>query len=157
MDDDSIVFQLKSLWSILPSLEARALKTGGRSPTKANSSPLASPSTPGPSLSELDVRALRALYDPKASSFPSTPLGEFSVEAFSKRIQALVADDRALIERLIRFAQSHDLLKTNAERAQRLARDSSQALETYQKQVKALQDRNDNLDSLQTSLSVILR
>jgi hypothetical protein len=57
-------------------------------------------------------------------------------------VQALIADDRALIERLIRFAQAHDLLKKNAERAQKLAQESNGALETYSKQVKTLEDRN---------------
>ena len=63
-----------------------------------------------------------------------------------------MADDRALIERLVRFAQAHDLLKKNAERAQKLAQESNGALETYQKQVKMLEDRNRNLVSKQTSL-----
>ena len=72
----------------------------------------------------------------------------FSIEAFALRAQALIADDRALMERLIRFAQVHDLLKKNAERAQKLAQDSNAALETYQRQVQKLQEqlaRSDNL------------
>lgn len=60
-------------------------------------------------------------------------------------MQSLIADDKALIERLVRFAQAHDLLKKNAERAQKLAQESSVALETYQKQVKVLEDRNQTL------------
>lgn len=67
------------------------------------------------------------------------------MELFAQRVQALIADDKALIERLVRFAQAHDLLKKNAERAQRLAQDSHSALETYQKQVKLLEDRNASL------------
>ena len=72
----------------------------------------------------------------------------FGVEAFALRVQALIADDRALMERLIRFAQAHDLLKKNAERAQKLAQDSNAALETYQRQVRTLEEqlaRSDNL------------
>jgi hypothetical protein len=69
----------------------------------------------------------------------------FTIEGFVSRVQSLIADDRALIERLVRFAQAHDLLKKNAERAQKLAMDSSGALETYQKQVKMLEDRNAEL------------
>ena len=52
------------------------------------------------------------------------------------------------MERLIRFAQAHDLLKKNAERAQKLAQDSNAALETYQRQVRTLEEqlaRSDNL------------
>jgi len=64
----------------------------------------------------------------------------------------LIVDDRALIERLVRFAQAHDLLKKNAERAQKLAQESSIALETYQKQVKALEERNMMFASNQASL-----
>ena len=63
-------------------------------------------------------------------------------------MQALIADDRALMERLIRFAQVHDLFKKNAERAQKLAQDSNAALEIYQRQVQKLQEqlaRSDNL------------
>jgi hypothetical protein len=54
----------------------------------------------------------------------------------------LINDDRALIERLLRFAQAHDMLKKNADRAQKLAREGTLALETYQKQVRVLEERN---------------
>ena len=99
------------------------------------------------SLSEMDVRSLKSLYDStKIQSRPGTPgspsMSGFTIEAFVSRVQSLIADDRALIERLVRFAQAHDLLKKNAERAQKLAMDTSAALETYQKQVKALEDRD---------------
>jgi hypothetical protein len=101
-----------------------------------------SPSTKKMSLSDLDVQTLKALYDTPNGS-PRTPVGgPFSVEAFASRVQALIADDRALIERLVRFARAHELLKKNAERAQKLAMESNAALETYQKQVKMLDDRN---------------
>jgi hypothetical protein len=70
------------------------------------------------------------------------PSGGFTVEAFATRVQALITDDRALIERLLRFAQAHDLLKKNAERAQKLAQEGNAALETYQKQVRTLEERN---------------
>ena len=148
---ETLIARLKALWAILPSPEARANKMGTRVGGKAHSSPLSSPGGVGQSLSELDVRSLRSLYERKLGSL-DVPPGEFSVESFSQRVQALVADDRALIERLIRFAQSHDLLKNNADRAQRLARESSQALETYQKQLKMLQDRCDESDRLRSSV-----
>ncbi|KAH8988708.1 hypothetical protein EDB86DRAFT_2945634 [Lactarius hatsudake] len=66
---------------------------------------------------------------------------------------ALIADDRALMERLIRFAQAHDLLKKNAERAQKLAQDSNAALETYQRQVRALEEQLASSDGLYAPLS----
>ena len=44
-----------------------------------------------------------------------------SVEAFALRAQALIADDQALMERLLRFTQAYDLLERNTERAQKLA------------------------------------
>jgi hypothetical protein len=76
----------------------------------------------------------------------------FSLDAFAGRVQALVADDRALIERLLRFAQAHDMLKKNAERAQKLAQDGSAALETYQKQVRTLEERNTGLTNKHVTL-----
>lgn len=101
----------------------------------------------------MDVRALKTLYDPKGLPLqPGNKPEAFTVEAFAERVQALIADDRALIERLIRFAQAHDLLKKNAERAQKLAQESNVALETYQKQVKLLEDRNLTMMAKQTEL-----
>ncbi|KAH9009834.1 hypothetical protein EDB83DRAFT_2322630 [Lactarius deliciosus] len=78
--------------------------------------------------------------------------GTFSVEAFALLVQALIADDRALMERLIRFAQAHDLLKKNAERAQKLAQDSNAALETYQRQVRTLEEQIVHSDGLQEQI-----
>ncbi|KAL1940017.1 hypothetical protein VTO73DRAFT_9352 [Trametes versicolor] len=153
-DAAKITSVLQPLWTILPSPEARVSKLGkgGKlvsSPTTA--SPVLTRS--GASLSEMDVRSLKTLYD--ANSFPlSARPGAsetFTVEAFANRVQALIADDRALIERLIRFAQAHDLLKKNAERAQKLAQESSTALETYQKQVKILEERNISMISKQAA------
>lgn len=100
----------------------------------------------------MDVRSLKTLYDPKGFSLSMNGGGTFSIEAFVERVQALITDDRALIERLIRFAQAHDLLKKNAERAQKLAQDSNVALETYQKQVKTLEERNISLMTQQAEL-----
>jgi len=143
---------LQPIWAILPSPEARATKLGANSNNKnfrAGSPVHNNSGTTASSLSELDVRSLKTLYDsrhisgsPSASSNGSEP---FSIEALAQRVQALINDDKALIERLIRFAQAHDLLKKNAERAQKLAQDGNAALETYQKQVKTLEDRNISL------------
>ncbi|KAG6813037.1 hypothetical protein H0H92_014572 [Tricholoma furcatifolium] len=148
---------LLPLWNILPSPEARAAKfsSSGRqyrtdSPTTLNS--------PGPnrsvsSLSELDVRSLKSLYDSTRQPMsPAVGGGEFSIEAFASRVQALIQDDRALIERLLRFAQAHDLLKKNAERASKLAQDGNTALELYQKQVRTLEERNMMMASKQAGL-----
>ncbi|OJT12561.1 hypothetical protein TRAPUB_10885 [Trametes pubescens] len=153
-DAAKITSVLQPLWTILPSPEARVSKLGKGG--KLMSSPTtASPvlTRTGASLSEMDVRSLKTLYD--ANSFPlSARPGAsetFTVEAFANRVQALIADDRALIERLIRFAQAHDLLKKNAERAQKLAQESSTALETYQKQVKILEERNISMISKQAA------
>ncbi|KAJ7693825.1 Up-regulated during septation-domain-containing protein [Mycena rosella] len=149
-DSKQLAALLQPLWVILPSPEARAAKfsqqrfragSGAASPTQ----PL-SPNPNPTSLSDLDVRSLKALYDPRTPSSPApNGNGAFSVDAFIGRVQALIADDRALIERLVRFAQAHDLLKKNAERAQKLAQEGSGALETYQKQVRTLEERNMDL------------
>ena len=101
----------------------------------------------------MDIRSLKALYDPKSSQ--AAVGGPFSLEAFVARVQALVIDDRSLIERLIRSAQAHDLLKKNAARAQKLAEDSNAALETYQKHVATLDDQNFTLQKKQAALCVI--
>ncbi|PCH40902.1 hypothetical protein WOLCODRAFT_137063 [Wolfiporia cocos MD-104 SS10] len=149
-DAAAIVAILQPIWAVLPSPEARANKLSSRSfraGTPGSPSPNRNNSS---SLSEMDVRTLKTLYDPR--SLPPPAAGTFTVEAFAARVQALVADDRALIERLVRFAQAHDLLKKNAERAQKLAQETNVALETYQKQVKMLEDRNIAMLSKQTAL-----
>ncbi|KAJ7887509.1 Up-regulated during septation-domain-containing protein [Mycena olivaceomarginata] len=142
-DAKQLIAILQPIWAILPSPEARAAKSGQQRFRAGATSPTV-PSSPNPSsLSDLDVRALKTLYDPRTPSSPTPGSnGAFSVEAFAARVQALIADDRALIERLVRFAQAHDLLKKNAERAQKLAAEGSGALETYQKQVRTLEERN---------------
>ncbi|KAJ7167635.1 Up-regulated during septation-domain-containing protein [Mycena filopes] len=154
-DNKQITAMLQPLWAILPSPEARAAKFGQqRFRTGAGPSSPTAPSSPNPtSLSDLDVRALKALYDPRTPSSPTPGSnGAFSLDAFVARVQALVTDDRALIERLVRFAQAHDLLKKNAERAQKLAQEGSGALELYQKQVQTLEERNMELASKVSSL-----
>jgi len=154
VDAIKITSVLMPIWTVLPSPEARAAKYSGS--RLHATSPTSSPSSPKPvsSLSELDVRSLKALYDSKVLTNPPSPnpANAFTVEAFAQRVQALIADDRALIERLIRFAQAHDLLRKNAERAQKLAQESGSALETYQKQVSKLEERNMSLSSKQIEL-----
>ncbi|PPR02647.1 hypothetical protein CVT24_002130 [Panaeolus cyanescens] len=153
---------LQPIWAILPSPEARAARiavnNGNQraysrasasgnsvSPTNGNGSSNSTQNTTT-SLSDMDVRSLKVLYDKGSSAdgigLPKPQNGPFNIEAFAQRVQALIADDRALIERLIRFAQAHDLLKQNAERAQKLAQEGTNALETYQKQVRLLEERN---------------
>ena len=167
---DGILQILIPIWNILPSTEARAAKfshsrqfrTAGipGSPSSSHSH-LGSPGGPKAaitSLSELDVRSLKSLYELSRSSSsgsqPLSPAGgsNFSIEGFASRVQALIQDDRALIERLLRFAQAHDLLKKNAERAQKLAQEGTTALETYQKQVRTLEERNANMAGRVTAL-----
>lgn len=150
-DVNKLISQLQPLWAILPSAEARGSKLGARNFRTGSPTPT-TPRGTGGSLSEMDVRSLKNLYDPKGYALSSNIGGSFTIEAFVERVQALVADDRALVERLIRFAQAHDLLKKNAERAQKLAQDSGAALETYQKQVNTLEDRNITLLKQQAQL-----
>ncbi|KAK7470289.1 hypothetical protein VKT23_001721 [Stygiomarasmius scandens] len=158
-DAATIVSALQPLWVSLPSPEARAARFASqqrsmRTPGSPTSSPGAKDSTVAKSLSELDVRSLKILYEnrPSHPGSPSTPNpGMFTIESFVARIQALIADDKALIERLVRFAQAHDLLKKNAERAQKLAQESQTALETYQKQVRMLEERNMTLSTKQAA------
>ncbi|RPD66826.1 hypothetical protein L226DRAFT_608117 [Lentinus tigrinus ALCF2SS1-7] len=153
-DAAKITSVLEPIWAVLPSPEARAQKLGRSKPSVASPTTASPVVKGGASLSEMDVRSLKTLYDPNGFPLSARPNGPdvFSVEAFASRVQALIADDRALIERLIRFAQAHDLLKKNAERAQKLAQESNAALETYQKQVKMLEERNVAMISKQTAL-----
>jgi len=167
---DGILQILIPIWNILPSPEARAAKfshsrqfrTAGipGSPSSSHSH-LGSPGGPKStitSLSDLDVRSLKSLYESSRGSGLGgqqlSPVGgsNFSIEGFASRVQALIQDDRALIERLLRFAQAHDLLKKNAERAQKLAQEGNTALETYQKQVRTLEERNANMAGRVTAL-----
>ena len=145
---------LQTMWVTLPSAEARA-KLSGKQAQRSPKSPSIPPgaATPravavsSPSLSEMDVRSLKTLYSTSNSppSGASSSVEGFSADAFVTRVQALLADDKALVERLIRMASGHELLKSNAERARKLALDSSQGLEVYQKQVKTLEERNAGL------------
>ncbi|KAF5322596.1 hypothetical protein D9619_000538 [Psilocybe cf. subviscida] len=180
-DAAHIISVLQPLWSILPSPEARASKFSSSNRTFRAGSPVAgSPGGAGgghgpngsiaTSLSDLDVRSLKSLYQASAAANNSNPGSSgtngattptspkpppspsFTVEAFAARVQALVADDKALIERLVRFAQAHDLLKKNAERAQKLAQDGNHALETYQKQVRMLEERSMTMTARQNAM-----
>lgn len=78
---------------------------------------------------------------------PHSPTAAFSVEV-SARVQALIVDEHVLMERLIRFAQKHDLLKKTGERAQKLTQDSNSALETYRRQVCTREEQLAYSDSL---------
>lgn len=149
-DAAKIVAIFQPIWAMLPSPEARAAKFNIQRQFRTGSPTASAPSSPSSlghnntakSLSDLDVRSLKSLYDLRSGASSSPNPGTFTVEAFAARVQALVADDRSLIERLLRFAQAHELLKKNADRAQKLAQEGSTALETYQKQVRMLEDRN---------------
>lgn len=154
---------LQPVWAMLPSPELRAAKLSGGRPAHQYRSgsqgqnplgPSSSPAMPPSSLSDMDVRSLKTLYDSRINMPPSPNAAAFSIEAFAARVQALIADDRSLVERLLRFAQAHDLLKKNAERAQKLATESNNALETYQKQVRTLEQRNMSMSDKQAALYV---
>jgi hypothetical protein len=156
-DSTRVLSILQPLWAILPSPEARAVKFAGQRQFRTGSPTIASSQGGLSSLSDLDVRSLKSLYDSR-SGIPSSPLSPnptpFTLDAFAARVQALIADDRAIIERLVRFAQAHELLKKNAERAQKLAQESNSALETYQKQVRTLEERNMGILTKQAAMYV---
>lgn len=141
-----VVHLLQGLWAILPSVESRAAKL----PKGGSMSPV-SPAMAS-SLSDLDVRSLKSLYDSKQGFVSPVVFGQFSIEEFVRRVHALINDDRALIERLLRFAQSHDLLRNNAERAQKLAQESNKGLELYQAQLRTLEERNTTLTRKQLTM-----
>ncbi|KAH9978283.1 hypothetical protein BJV74DRAFT_142008 [Russula compacta] len=78
--------------------------------------------TPAPA--RVQVRGQRECV--QASPAPPTDdnMGTYSVEAFAQRIQAIISDDCALMERLIRFGQT-----------QKLAQKSNAVVETHRRQV----------------------
>ncbi|EIW76297.1 hypothetical protein CONPUDRAFT_139697 [Coniophora puteana RWD-64-598 SS2] len=163
-DSAALVAQLQPLWDALPAPEARMSKFRAqrhlRGPSGASSANASSaPPSPAPgkatTLSDNDVRSLRTLYD--TAGVPGASKAGFSVEALVGRVQALVADDRALIDRLIRSAQAHEMLKRNAERAQKLAEDGNAALQMYQDQVNELEDENMRLVARGDELSTEIR
>ncbi|KAH9017485.1 hypothetical protein EDB83DRAFT_2571256 [Lactarius deliciosus] len=156
---------LLPLSATLPSPEARA---HGSAAPRSPSLRAGTLGSPGPSTSDLGVRALKSLYTVPwqryhvyqrqrqrclrraAQSGPGHTLrspvvdgggsgpGTFRVEAFALRVQALIADDRALMECLIRLAQAHDLLKKNVERAQKRATPRLRCTSARQGQVDQL-------------------
>lgn len=149
---------LQPLWAIMPNPRARAARFASRNGSprhfRTASNVNGGASAPVASLSELDVRSLKTLYDPSPSRSPNLNANDqFTVEAFAQRVQDIISDDRALIERLVRFAKAHELLKKNAERAQKLAQEGSTALETYQKQVQLLEERNRELNGRLAGMS----
>jgi len=150
---------LQPVWAMLPSPELRAAKLSGGRPVLQNRSGSQGQGQMSPtgssnatSLSDMDVRSLKTLYDTRTNAPSSPNAASFSIEGFAGRVQALIADDRSLIERLLRFAQAHDLLKKNAERAQKLATEGNNALETYQKQVRTLEERNMSITAKHTAV-----
>lgn len=156
-DASKVATLLQPVWAMLPSPESRAAKLSGGRPTTSRSGsqgPNTPTNLPPSSLSDMDVNSLKTLYDSRMNAPPSPNTATFSIEAFAGRVQALIADDNRLIERLLRFAQAHDLLKKNAERAQKLATEGNNALETYQKQVKMLEERNTGLAAKQAAAYV---
>ncbi|KAF9006672.1 Up-regulated during septation-domain-containing protein [Cyathus striatus] len=155
LDVSKVLSALFPIWNILPSPEARAAKfsNSAQRPFRTGSPTTTRSSGAVTSLSDLDVRSLKVLYNEQQNpGSPKLGNGTFSIEAFAQRVQALINDDRALIERLVRFAQAHDLLKKNAERAQKLAQDGNLAMETYQKQVRILEERNMSFASRQAAM-----
>ncbi|CUA70279.1 Myosin heavy chain, non-muscle [Rhizoctonia solani] len=156
---NKIMSVLIALWAMLPSAEGRAAKL---SSTQLNRDPLAPhvlgsprtlrPANAPPLVSDADIRSLRLLYDPNGPFLSPPPPGKFSIDAFNAKVRALVADDRAIIERLIKFASTHELLKTNAEKAQKLAQESTVSLKTYQDQVQTLEERNNTMTSRQAAM-----
>ncbi|CCO26554.1 hypothetical protein BN14_00581 [Rhizoctonia solani AG-1 IB] len=159
---NQIMSVLIALWAVLPSAEGRAAKL---SSTHQNRDPLAPhvlgsprtlrPANAPPLISDADVKSLRQLYDPNGPFLSPPPPGKFSIDAFNAKVRALVADDRAIIERLIKFATTHELLKTNAEKAQKLAQESTISLKTYQDQVQTLEERNNTMAARQTGLTSV--
>ncbi len=145
-----IVAILQPIWAMHPSPEARAAKFNIQRQFRTGSPTASAPSSPSglghnntaKSLSDLDVRSLKSLYDIRLGASSSPNPGTFTVEAFAAGYKRWWRTIGRSLNALLRFAQAHELLKKNADRAQKLAQEGSTALETYQKQVRMLEDRN---------------
>ncbi|QRW01726.1 Up-regulated during septation protein [Ceratobasidium sp. AG-Ba] len=154
---------LNALWTILPSPEARASKltsppSNPMSP-RTTAGPPRTPRTPGPPLiSEADIRSLRTLYDPNGPFLSPAPPGKFNIDSFATKVRGLIADDRAIIDRLLKFASTHDLLKTNAEKAQKLAQEYCQPKDSRQaallEEIEQLQAAYDEVMEIRAQLEV---
>ena len=72
------------------------------------------------------MRALKNLHSTNGNESTSSPGNSgsshapliFSIGAYTLRVQALIADVHALLEKLVWLAQTHDMLKKNTEHAE---------------------------------------
>ncbi|ORY24377.1 Up-regulated during septation-domain-containing protein [Naematelia encephala] len=129
---ESIANSFTEVWRLLPSPARRIRAELIDARTGQPNSSVASPNH------ALDLAALQQLYSP-ASATGDEKFG--GIEEMIKRIRGMVDDGRLLVDRVVRLGQERDLHKGNALKAKRLAEESTRGLETYQQQVRVLEDR----------------
>ncbi|GAA95006.1 uncharacterized protein L969DRAFT_52025 [Mixia osmundae IAM 14324] len=80
-------------------------------------------------------RAIGALFNDLTSG------NKFSVDSFVERVNNLLADDKKLVERLLKHEASQGELKVNADRAQKSLGEASASVEAQKAQIRDLEER----------------
>lgn len=137
-EHEATIAQLETLWAILPARTATGLSPSiSLASHRQNLSTSSSRTPPTPSPSEVDFPNLVTAY--ATGNGTATPY--LGLQAFSDRVRGLVEDSCVLLDRAAKYARERDTHKKNSERAQRLVQESRAGLETYQRQVRALEER----------------
>ena len=130
MELASVNATLSHLWTLLPS-ESTPTPSSARSNASFSSARAAGLQPAG----DFDLAHFVGTFSTaNKSPYPG-------VEAFSSRLKGFVEDALTVVERTGKYARERDIHKSNSERAQRLVMESRGALETYQRQVRALEER----------------
>ncbi|WVQ79104.1 hypothetical protein IAT38_001198 [Cryptococcus sp. DSM 104549] len=124
---DHIASQFTAIWPLLPPRSKRERAALLTSSGESNTA-LASPSV------SVDFGALQALFERNEGEQMT------GIEEALERIRGVVQDGKVLVERVVRMGKERDVLKTNASKAKALVEASTRNLETYQQQVRVLED-----------------
>lgn len=132
----SLTATLSHLWTLLPNPTPPS-----PSPTSHVRSPSSWSSRSGPNGaggSDFNLaQFITSLSMPNTSPYTG-------IDAFSSVLKSFIEDALTVVEKTGKYAKERDIHKSNSERAQRLVMESRGALETYQRQVRALEERLEN-------------
>ncbi|KAH8929554.1 hypothetical protein BT69DRAFT_1345735 [Atractiella rhizophila] len=97
-----------------------------------------------------DLRTLKTAFDntgtgarPMGNFMQDLAANRFSTEAFIAKVKGLIAADKMLVDKLVKFEASQDTQKSNADRLQKMLLESKEGLVTYKQQVSELEERLD--------------
>ncbi|KAF8995207.1 hypothetical protein BDQ17DRAFT_1430572 [Cyathus striatus] len=132
---------LLSTWDILPSPAARAAIYYASYSDRDEFYPM--PSESVTHLPDSGLCFLKVLYNKQENPDWHEPRNDtFTVKALSDRVQVMLKDVRALIEKLERVTRSSKPPSKDFERAQKLLKERELTIEAQQRQVKMLEERN---------------